>query len=359
MAFDGRLLGGISVLAAVVETGNFVRAAEAFGLTQSGISRAVARLEARVGVRLLDRTPRAVSLTDEGRRFHAQVAPLLAGLDEATSEAAGAASAVRGRLRVNVDPWFARLVLAPRLSGFLAAHPQLSVELLVRDTLGDLVSEGIDVAVRFGEPEPSGLIARKLLETRILACAAPAYLARRGRPRHPRDLVRHECLLFRDPVTGRPFPWEFHRAGKVVEVEMTGRLVMNDLATKLTACAAGHGIAQSIEFGLDSFLASGELVQILANWAEERFPLYAYHPSRHLPPAKVRAFLEFVVASIPPASKKETGTSSRKIRRTRTASFGRPITSRPIPPASPIQSFGRPGPGTEPRAKPKPKHDPS
>jgi DNA-binding transcriptional LysR family regulator len=317
MAFDGRLLGGIGVLAAVVETGNFVRAAEALGLTQSGISRAVARLEARVGVRLLDRTPRAVSLTDEGRRFHAQVAPLLAGLEEAASEAVGAAHAVRGRLRVNVDPWFARLVLAPRLSGFLATHPQLSIELLIRDTLGDLVSEGIDVAVRFGEPEPSGLIARKLLETRILACAAPAYLARCGRPQHPRDLAGHECLLFRDPVTGRPFPWEFHRAGEVVEVEVTGRLVMNDLATKLSACVAGHGIAQTIEFGLDSLFASGELVQILADWAEERFPLYAYHPSRHLPPAKVRAFLDFVVASIAPTSKKGAGSSSGKIRQRR------------------------------------------
>jgi DNA-binding transcriptional LysR family regulator len=315
MAFDGRTLGGISVLAAVVETGNFVRAAEALGLTQSGVSRAVARLEERVGVRLFDRTPRAVSLTDEGRRFHAQVAPLLAGLEEA-SEAAGAAHAVRGRLKVNADPWFARLMLAPRLLGFLDAHPELSLELLVRDTLGDLVSEGFDVAVRFGEPEPSGLIARKLLETRILTCAAPAYLARCDRPRHPRDLMRHECLLFRNPVTGRPFAWEFHRAGKVVNVKVTGRLVLNDLATKLTACAAGHGIAQTFEFGLDRLLASGELVQILADWAEERFPLYAYHPSRHLPPAKVRAFLDFVLAGIaPPTSKrKETGSASRKVR---------------------------------------------
>ena len=172
------VLGGISVLAAVVETGNFVRAAETLGLTQSGVSRAVARLEARVGVRLLDRTPRAVSLTYEGRRFHAHVVPLLAGLEEAAAEAADTAHAVRGRLRVNVDPWFARLVLAPRLSDFLAAHPLLSLELLVRDTLGDLVSEGFDVAVRFGEPEPSALITRKLLETRILTCAAPVYLTR-------------------------------------------------------------------------------------------------------------------------------------------------------------------------------------
>jgi DNA-binding transcriptional LysR family regulator len=317
MAFDGRLLGGISVLAAVVETGNFVRAAESLGLTQSGVSRAVARLEARVGVRLLDRTPRAVSLTDEGRRFHAQVAPLLAGLEEAASDAAQSAHAVRGRLKVNVDPWFARLVLAPRLSGFLAAHPQLSLELLVRDTLGDLVSEGVDVAVRFGEPEPSGLISRKILETRIIACASPAYLARRGRPRHPSDLEGHECLLYRDPVTGRPFPWEFHRAGKVVEVKVSGRLVFNELATKLTACAAGHGIAQTIEFGLAPMLANGELVQILADWAEERYPLYAYHLSRHLPPAKVRAFLDFVLTSIAPTSKKETSNSSSKSRQSR------------------------------------------
>ena len=317
MAFDGRLLGGISVLAAVVETGNFVRAAESLGLTQSGVSRAVARLEARVGVRLLDRTPRSVTLTDEGRRFHAQVAPLLAGLEEAASDAAQSAHAVRGRLRVNVDPWFARLVLAPRLSGFLAAHPQLSLELLVRDTLGDLVAEGVDVAVRFGEPEPSGLIARKLLETRIIACASPAYLARRGRPRHPSDLEGHECLLYRDPVTGRPFPWEFHRAGKVVQVKVSGRLVFNELATKLTACAAGHGIAQTIEFGLAPMLANGELVQILADWAEERYPLYAYHLSRHLPPAKVRAFLDFVLTSIAPTSKKETSNSSSKSRESR------------------------------------------
>jgi DNA-binding transcriptional LysR family regulator len=304
------------VLAAVVETGNFARAAETLGLTPSGISRAVARLEARVGVRLFDRTPRAVTLTDEGRRFHAQVAPLLAGLEEAAYEAAGTAHAIRGRLRVNVDPWFARLVLAPRLSEFLTAHSNLSIEVVVRDALGDLVSEGFDIAVRFGEPEPSGLIARKLLETRIITCAAPAYLARCGQPQHPRDLVRHECLLFRDPVTGRPFGWEFHRAAEIVEVEVTGRLVVNDLATKLTACAAGHGIAQTIEFGLDALLRSGELIQILADWAEERFPLYVYHPSRHLPPAKVRAFLDFVVASVASttSNRKLTANSSRRVR---------------------------------------------
>jgi DNA-binding transcriptional LysR family regulator len=154
------LLGGIGVLAAVVESGSFVRAGKALGLTPSGVSRAVARLEARVGVRLFDRTPRAVTLTDEGRRFHATVIPLLSALEDAATDASGSATAVRGRLRVDVDPWFARFVLVPRLPRFLEAHPELSIELVVRDTLGELVAEGFDAAVRFGEPEPLGLIAR-------------------------------------------------------------------------------------------------------------------------------------------------------------------------------------------------------
>jgi DNA-binding transcriptional LysR family regulator len=258
----------------------------------------VARLEHRVGVRLFDRTPRAVTLTDEGRRFHAQVTPLLAGLEDAASEAAGAVAAVRGRLRVNLDPWFARLVLVPRLPGFLEKHSALSIEILVRDTLGDLVAEGFDAAVRFGEPEPSSLVARKLLETRILTCASPAYLARHGTPAHPRDLERHACLMFRDPVTGRPFDWEFRRGNEVLSIKAQGRLVVNDLATKLAACAGGNGIAQTFELGLAPMLESGTLVQVLPDWAEERFPLFAYYPSRHLPPAKVRAFVDFVVESV-------------------------------------------------------------
>src|SRR6201985_3255252 len=203
MAFDGRLRPGIGVLAQVVETGNFARAGEAMGLTPSGVSRAVARLEARLGVRLFDRTPQAVRLTEEGRQFHAQVAPLLAGLEDAATEACTTAGTVRGHIRVNADPWFARLVLAPRLPVFLARYPELSLEIAVRDTPGDLVTEGMDIAVRFGEVGPPGLIARKLLETRIVAVAAPSYLKRHGTPRKPADLLRHECLMFRDPVSGR------------------------------------------------------------------------------------------------------------------------------------------------------------
>src|ERR1700749_2591097 len=132
MPFDSRLLPGISVLSAVVESGSFIGAGEALGLTPSGVSRAVARLEGRIGVRLFDRTPRAVTLTDEGRRFYAQAAPLLEALEDAAAEAGGSAASVRGRLRVNVDPWFSRLLLAPRIGAFMHTHPTLAVELIVR-----------------------------------------------------------------------------------------------------------------------------------------------------------------------------------------------------------------------------------
>ena len=293
MVFDTRLLTGVGVLAAVTEAGNFARAAEMLGLTPSAVSRAVARLEARVGVRLFDRNPREVSLTEEGRRFHTQVMPLLAGLDEAAAEAAGAAAVVRGRLRVSVDPWFARIVLASKLQQFLSRYPLLSVDFSTSNYREEMMT-GVDVAVRFGPPDASSLIVRKLLETPILTVAAPAYLERHGQPRSPHDLVHHEALFFRDPQTGLPFPWEFHRGGEIVEVKVSGRLVLDDPSVAVTACVAGQGIFQSLAIGLAPFLARGDLLPILLEWSEELYPLYAYHPSRHLPPAKVRAFLDFI-----------------------------------------------------------------
>jgi DNA-binding transcriptional LysR family regulator len=293
MAFDVRLLGGIGVLAAVVETGNFARAAASMGLTPSGVSRAVARLEERVGVRLFDRTPRAVTLTDDGRRFHAQIAPLLAGLEEATADAVGGAATVRGRLRVNVDPWFARLILAPRLPSLIDRHPGLEIELITRDAIGDLVAEGFDIAVRFGEPEPTGLIARKLLETRIVTVAAPNYLARHGRPKAPADLVGHTCIQFRDPWSGRPFAWEFHRGRKVVSVATRGPLLVTEAGIGLMACLAGAGIAQAMTLGLGDMVTTGRLVDLFPEWPDETFPLYAFHPSRRHVPAKVNAFIDF------------------------------------------------------------------
>src|SRR5882724_1767426 len=149
MTLDGRLLSNLHVLAAVVEGGSFARAADALGLTASGVSRAIARLEARVGVRLLDRTTRSLNLTDEGRVLYANINPLVLGIEDAVTRAAGSSGSVRGRLRVNTDAFTSRLLLSPHIRRFLELYPELSLELIARDQLGDLVAEGFDVAVRF------------------------------------------------------------------------------------------------------------------------------------------------------------------------------------------------------------------
>lgn len=298
MRNDPRLLGGLDLLSAIVQTGSFVGAGARLGLTQSGVSRAVARLEQRIGVRLFDRNARAVSLTDEGRRFHEKVAPLVSALEEAVDGAAGASGRVRGRLRISVDASSARYVIAPRLAAFLATYPELEVEVAVRERIGNLVSEGFDAAVWFGEPQPSGLIAKRLRDTRIITCAAPSYLERYGRPRHPRDLAHgHVCVHFVDPRTGLPFDWEFHRGRERVRIAVSGRLLVNDVATAIGACVGGYGIAQPMELSVGDLLREGALVELFPRWRDERFPVFLYHPSRALVPAKLRAFSDFFLAS--------------------------------------------------------------
>jgi DNA-binding transcriptional LysR family regulator len=295
MAFDGRVLNGIGVLAAVVEANSFGRAATTLGLTQSGVSRAIARLEERVGVRLLHRSARAVTLTDDGRRFYDAVAPLMAGIESAASEAGGASKKPKGLLRVATDSLAARSLIAPGIARFLAENPEVVIDLVVRDHLGDLVADGFDVSVRFGEPEPSTLIARKVLDARVVTCAAPAYIERCGRPSHPREVAEHECILFRDPRTGRPYEWIFQRGKKRLSVKVRGRLIVNDSATALAACATGYGIAQPLDLEVKSLRDLG-LIDLFPTWGDERFPLYVYYPSRHHVSAKVRALVDFVVA---------------------------------------------------------------
>ena len=151
--------------------------------------------------------------------------------------------------------------------------------------------EGFDVEI-------AKIIARKLFETRVLTCASPAYLERRGVPRTPHDLTHHECLLFRDPQTGRPFPWEFHRGKEIIEIAVTGRVMMDDPSAAVAACIAGQGVFQSLEIGLRAWFASGELVHILPDWSNERWPLYALYPSRRFVPAKLQAFLDFCTAAL-------------------------------------------------------------
>jgi DNA-binding transcriptional LysR family regulator len=295
MAFEGRLLSGVSVLAAVVEGGSFVKAAALIGLTDSGVSRSISRLETRLGVRLLDRTTRSVTLTDEGRRFYEEVKPHLNAIEDAAIVASGAVSAVRGRLRIDIDPFFLPLVLAGRLGLFCERYPELAIEFVTRERVGDLVADGIDLAIRFGQPRLATLVSRKLIEAPILTLASPHYLERHGKPKHPSELIHHRCLQFVDPHTGRPFDWEFVRKKETIEVATSGPLTFTDPKSMLEECVAGTGIAQIIGWGIKDLLGSGALVDLFPDWHGERFPLFAFHPSRKYPPAKVRAFVEFCV----------------------------------------------------------------
>jgi DNA-binding transcriptional LysR family regulator len=295
---DGRLLTGVTVLDAVIASGGFSKAADALGMSSSGVSHAIARLEARLGARLLDRTTRSVALTDEGRRFYERVRPSLEEIEEAAVDASSAAARVRGRLRVNIDPFFSRLVLAGKLGGFLAKYPELALEMITREHVGDLVADGVDVAVRFGEPISASLIARKLADIQILTVASPRYLKRHGRPQVPQDLPRHSCIDFRDPQTGRAYDWEFHRNGRILPVKVASRLMLSDAGTMLTECLAGTGICQVLAIAVKDQLAKGKLVNLFPDWADETFPLYALYPSRHHPAAKVRAFIDFVSQTV-------------------------------------------------------------
>jgi len=298
---DGGLVSGLLVLAAIAESRSFGRAASRLGKTQPAVSRAIQRLEDRLHAKLVHRTSRHVEVTDAGHELLSKVLPLLQGIEEATVGASNHASVINGTLRVACDAVFARLVLAPELAQFLKNHPALQLKLETRNDLSDLVSDGFDLAIRFGSPSVSTLVCRRLYSPRVLTVAAPSYLEQRGRPRSPNDLVDdgHECIVAIDPATGKPFDWEFWRGNEKVKVAVSGNLTVTDAGTKIGACLAGYGIAQVIDLGIDTHLRAGMLEPVLTDWPDETFPLYVYYPSRNHVPAKVRAFIDFVVNMMP------------------------------------------------------------
>jgi DNA-binding transcriptional LysR family regulator len=308
MTFDGKLLSGVTVLNAIVEAGTIARAAEALGLSPSGVSRALSRLEQRIGARLLARTTRSLLLTDEGRRFYEQVGPHLAGIEEAAIEASGSTNKVRGRLRVNIDPFFSRIVLSGHVAAFLTRYPDVSVELIMRDSVGDLVADGFDLALRFGEPPVGSFVARKLIETRVLTVASPSYIKTHGRPRHPQDLEGRDCIDFYDAANARPYDWELRRRKEVIPLRVKARLLVSDSGSLIGACEAGAGIAQILELGCRHLVDKGRLVELFPEWSDERFPLYAIYPSRLHRTAKVRMFIEFCMEVV---SRNSHGDGSR------------------------------------------------
>lgn len=296
--FDGRIISGITVFVAVAQTGSYVRASERVGLTRSGVGKAIARLEQRMGKRLFDRTSRALKLTDEGRTFLDEVVPLVERLHLAA--APSRPEEIRGRLRVSSDSAFAVYLLIPSLPQLIARHPRLKVDLVVRDRVDNLLADGFDVAVRFGEPEHSGLIKQLVLESRIVTCASTGYLSRHDMPAGPDAVLDgHMCVRLIDDTTGKPHSWDFLKAdGTECTIAPDCNVTVNDAASLLSALRTDFGIVRLLDFMIGKEFQSGEVVEVLPEWNCRRWPAYVYAPAQSHSSPSLAAFIDFVL-SIP------------------------------------------------------------
>lgn len=290
-------LADLDAFAAVARQRSFRGAAVARGVSASALSEAVRRLEARLGVRLLNRTTRSVTPTEAGARLLDRLAPALGEVAAALDEVNSFRDTLRGTLRLNVPTIVARAVLPPIAVGFLAAHPGVTLEVTAEDTFVDVLAEGCDAGVRYDERLEKDMIAVPIgpRVQRFVGGAAPAYLARAGRPAHPRDLMNHACIRHRFR-SGALATWEFERDGELVRVNPPGPLVANLLDVELAAAVAGLGIIFTFEEVLAPALASGALEPVLEPWWQSFSGPFLYYPSRRHMPAPLRAFVDYIRA---------------------------------------------------------------
>lgn len=293
MLFDGRIIAGITVFVAVARTGSYARAGESLGMSASGVGKAIGRLEERTGLRLFDRNARALKLTDRGRTFLEEATPMLEALGRIAMPAGP--NDVRGRLRISTDGALGPNVLIPVLPDFLTEHPRVKLDVLVRDRIDNLLAEGFDVALRFGEPDARGLDKQLLFHSRVLTCASPDYLERHGEPGHPTELDTHRCVRLIDDVTGKPHVWNLiDEAGEQHVIAAECGLTVNDAASLVAAAESGHGVVRLLDVVAEAPLRTGALVEILPEWNLLRWPAYLYAPDEiHRSPA-LEAFMAFV-----------------------------------------------------------------
>ena len=279
----------------VVELGSFARAAERLGLSTSAISRQIAELEKHLDVRLLNRTTRRLSLTEGGQAFHERCVQLLADLEEAEASVRSATVVPRGTLRLTCGVTFGELHLGPAIAAFATSHPQLAFDLDLSDRTVDLVDEGFDLAIRIGTPGQRALVARRIGWTRLVCCAAPGYLQRHGIPQTPDDLLQHQCLAYTYVAT--PNVWTFEGpGGESHAVRVPVRHRANSGRMLVALAVAGLGITMEPDFIVAPELRSGALVRVLPQVPAIRAPIAAVYASRRHLSAKVRGFVDFLVA---------------------------------------------------------------
>lgn len=286
-------LQGLETFVAVARARGFSAAARKLGVSASAASQAVRALEERVGVTLLVRTTRSVNLTEAGQRLLSRVAPALAEARAALSDLTREGEAVRGTLRLTVGRVVAPLVVEPVLPALLAAHPELAVEVSVDDRFVDIVAEGFDAGVRLEEAiEPDLTAARLVAPFRFVIVGAPSYLARRGYPQQPQDLLAHDCLCFRHSNSAALYRWELERAGREETVAVSGRVICNDSSMMVRSAVAGLGLAYVMEPEARPYVERGELELVLEDYAPRVPGLFLYFPRGAERQPKLRAFID-------------------------------------------------------------------
>lgn len=286
----------LAIFVKVAERRSFVRAATDLGITQSGVSNAIKRLEDQIGTPLLLRTTRRVSLTEDGAAFFERCRQALAAIDEAEQVLKRAQIKPSGTLRIDVPIAFGRLKLVPLLGAFQDEYPDVRLRITFTDRYIDLIEEGVDVAVRFGALQDSSLIARRLTTTQFNVVGSPRYLAKHGRPKTLDDLKAQNCLAFAARDTRQTRDWRFATADGETTLTPSGTMTLTDGASMCDAAAAGYGLAQLHDYYLDAAIAQKKLVPVLAEFNPRPIPISLVYPQmRHLTP-NVRAFVDFMVA---------------------------------------------------------------
>ena len=279
---------------AVVEAGSFVKAADALNMSKAAVSRYVVELESRLGARLLHRTTRRLSLTDEGLLFHSRSKELLAELTQAEDEITSRRDAASGVLRINAPHTFGILHLAPLWGEFRALHPRVKLDVMLADRLVDLVEEGYDVAIRIATLDNSTLVSRKLATTRMVLCASPTYLERHGTPQHPAELAEHEIISY--SYWSTKDEWRFDGPRGPVSVKTSPCIHTNSGDTCRAAALMHQGVILQPTFLVGQDLASGALVELMPEYRSTEFGIYAVYPTRKQVSAKVRVLIEFLAA---------------------------------------------------------------
>jgi len=295
----------LKAFAAVVERASFARAADHLGLSPSALSQTIRQLEARLCVRLLNRTTRSVAPTEAGSRLHERIAPMMQEMDAAVAAAVAATGRTAGTLRINTLGMAARKIIAPRLGRFHRAHPDVVLDIVIDDSLSDIVAGRFDAGIRVGERLEKDMAAVRLTpDVEMLALASPDYLARRGEPRTPADLHRHACINWRFPGSGRIYRWEFERKGKKVEMAVEGPLIANHQDVVVEAALQGLGILYAYDDDrVSDAFARGRLKRVLAGWSLTSPGLYLYYSNRRHPQPALRAFIDCLLDRDKAASK--------------------------------------------------------